>query len=126
MTRQVMWSRLDAPGMEHLTLTVDQDEATADGIVLTVENDSALRLRYKIECDSYWRLRRVEIGFSDNSSRLGLTANGYGYWFDEYGSAVPTLDGCVDLDITATPFTNTLPIRRLDMKPGDSADIKVA
>ena len=126
MKRQVMWTRLDAPGMEHLTLAVGQDKALADGIVLTVENDSALRLRYRIECDSHWRLRRVEISFSDDSPRLGLTANGDGGWFDESGSAVPRLDGCVDLDITATPFSNTLPIRRLELKPGESADIRVA
>lgn len=32
----------------------------------------------------------------------------------------------MDVDITATPLTNTLPIRRLSLKPGESADIKVA
>lgn len=126
MKRQVMWSRMDVPGMEHLTLTVNHDEVLADGIVLAVENDSALRLRYRITCDSHWRLRRVEISLVDEGRRVGLTANGDGRWFDESGSAIPTLEGCVDIDISATPFTNTLPIRRLDLKQDESADIKVA
>jgi hypothetical protein len=36
------------------------------------------------------------------------------------------LHDCVDIDISATPFTNTLPIRRLGLKPGESAEIRVA
>src|SRR5215211_4036020 len=36
------------------------------------------------------------------------------------------LDGCVDVDISATPSTNTLPIRRLGLKPGQSEELAVA
>jgi hypothetical protein len=39
---------------------------------------------------------------------------------------VPELEGCVDVDISATPFTNTLPIRRLGLEPGESAELRVA
>ncbi len=126
MKRQVMWSRLDTPSMEHLALIMRHDEAVADGIVLGVENDAAFRLRYKLRCDSRWRVRRVEVNFVDGGRGLSLTANGEGRWFDESGAAVPALDDCVDVDITATPLTNTLPIRRLALRQGESADIKVA
>ena len=30
------------------------------------------------------------------------------------------------MDISETPFTNTLPIRRLGLAPGESADVSVA
>ncbi len=30
------------------------------------------------------------------------------------------------MDISTTPFTNTLPIRRLDLDPGESQEIRVA
>ena len=33
--------------------------------------------------------------------------------------------GCTDIDISCTPFTNTLPIRRLNLKIGESAEIQV-
>jgi hypothetical protein len=39
---------------------------------------------------------------------------------------VPELDGAIDVDVSATPFTNTLPIRRLDLAEGQSADIRAA
>ena len=125
MKRQVMWSRLDAPGMEHLALTLRPEEVSAGGVVLGVEDGAAFRLRYTVRCDSRWRVRGVEVGFVDGGRGLSLAADGEGRWFDESGAAVPLLDGCVDVDITATPLTNTLPIRRLALKRGESADIKV-
>ena len=126
MKRQVMWSGSDAPSMEHLALNLSQEGAVADGLVLGVESDAPFRLRYIVRCDSRWRVRRVEVNFVDGGRGLSLNANGEGRWFDEWGEAVPALDGCADVDITATPLTNTLPIRRLALKPGESADIKVA
>ena len=125
MNRQVMWSRLDAPGMEHLTLVMSRDEATADGVVLGLDSDAAFRLRYRVRWDSRWRVRGVQIDFVGDDRGLSLTADGEGRWFDGSGASVPALDGCVDVDITATPMTNTLPLRRLALKPGESADIRV-
>jgi hypothetical protein len=112
--------------MEHLALTLRDDEAVADGMVLGVEDGDAFRLRYTVRCDSLWRVRRVEVRFVDGGRGLSLNADGEGRWFDASGAAVHALDGCVDVDITATPMTNTLPIRRLALKPGEAADIKVA
>lgn len=126
MKRQLMWSRSDAPGMEHLALIMRNGEAEADGIVLGVEDDAAFRLRYTVRCDSRWRVRRVEVNLVGDRRSLSLNADGEGRWFDESGAALPALDGCVDVDITATPLTNTLPIRRLSLKQGEAADIKVA
>jgi hypothetical protein len=36
------------------------------------------------------------------------------------------LQGCLDIDIAACAFTNTLPIRRLALEVGQSAEIQVA
>jgi hypothetical protein len=39
---------------------------------------------------------------------------------------VPTLDGCIDVDLNFTPSTNTLPIRRLALPIGHSAEVPAA
>ena len=41
------------------------------------------------------------------------------------GAHRPELDGCYDIDLACTPFTNTLPIRRLPLHVGDSAELPV-
>jgi hypothetical protein len=54
-----------------------------------------------------------------------LLADGEGHWKRASGEPLPELDGCIDVDISATPFTNTLPIRRLGLKPGESEELTV-
>ena len=39
--------------------------------------------------------------------------------------ALPDLDGAIDVDLSITPFTNTMPVRRLDLIEGQQADIRV-
>lgn len=126
MERQIIWSHLEMPGMEHCRIVMRPGEIVADGVVLGVENGLAFRLRYEVRCDSQWRVRQVEADIMSDGRGLSLSSNGEGRWLDEAGRAVPALDGCLDVDITATPFTNTLPIRRLALKRGESADIDVA
>ena len=126
MERRVMWSHLETPGMEHCRVRMGPREIVADGIVLGVESEIAYRLRYEVRCDPRWRVRRVETNLLNDGRKLRLSSDGEGRWFDEAGRAAPALDGCRDVDITATPFTNTLPIRRLALKRGEAADIRVA
>lgn len=126
MERQLMWSHLETPGMEHLRVVTGPRGIVADGVVLGVESGLAFRLRYEVRCDPQWRVRQVETELVNDGRNLKLSSDGEGRWFDESGRAVPALDGCLDVDITATPFTNTLPIRRLTLKRGEAAGIKVA
>jgi hypothetical protein len=46
-----------------------------------------------------------------------------GNWFDASGKPMPKLAGALDIDLSATPFTNTIAIRRLKLRAGQSADI---
>jgi hypothetical protein len=39
---------------------------------------------------------------------------------------LPELVGCIDIDLSFTPFTNTLPIRRLNIAAGEAREIEVA
>jgi hypothetical protein len=55
---------------------------------------------------------------------IDLMSDGAGRWRDAGGLALPELDGAIDVDLSVTPFTNTLPIRRLDLTEGQHADIR--
>ena len=41
------------------------------------------------------------------------------------GAHRPELDGCVDIELSCTPFPATLPIRRLPLEVGDGAELPV-
>jgi hypothetical protein len=82
-------------------------------------------MTYRIACDPDWRVRTVEARLVGMACSIQIASDGMGTWTTAGGSPLPVLDGAIDVDIMATPFTNTLPIRRLDLAEGQSADIQV-
>jgi len=126
MERQVMWSPWTGPGLEHLRLLQRQEDIVANGLILGVKEQTPFRVRYEIHCDLQWRVRAIQLGLLDSSSHtLHFITDGAGNWATESGEAIPSLKGCLDVDISATPFTNTLPIRRLALQPGSSATLSM-
>jgi hypothetical protein len=126
MKREVWWSPVNETGLEHLQLNKTSDEIIAEGLILRVLEHKAFRLSYQIFCDKQWRVRKAEISRqSDTHRKIELNTDGAGNWTDKAGHQLSGLKGCLDIDITATPFTNTLPIRRLNLKPNESAVLKV-
>ena len=126
MIREVMWSAWDRPGLGHLRLAVRESGVVADGMVLGVEEGHPFRLAYEVRCDAYWRVRAARVGVPGESPRVELYFDGEGNWTGPDGRALTYLKGCKYVDVSETPFTNTLPIRRLDLPPGESAEITVA
>jgi uncharacterized protein len=126
MLRKIIWSNQSDIGLEHFSLRQGDDEITAEGMVIGVEQNVDFRIRYQISCDLNWHVRRVVVASMDEDEQtLRFLSDGFGNWTHESGVSNFELNGCFDVDITATPFTNTLPIRRLRLTPGESAEIKV-
>jgi len=127
MQSHVLWQRVNALGLEHLRLASVPDGFLADGLLLTVLDDTPVRASYQIRCDTAWQVRRVDVTLeSDPPRTLTLQSDGEGHWIGSAGEPLSALEGCIDVDIFPTPFTNTLPIRRLALEPGDAAEITVA
>jgi uncharacterized protein len=123
----VFWTSLQQPGLEQLHLTEDETGSSASGLVLGVEQATPFRFWYQVRTDSDWRVRECVFQVGEEKGRgMQWSTDGRGHWTDDSGAACSTLDGCLDLDISCTPFTNTLPIRRLTLTPGESAEILVA
>ena len=55
------------------------------------------------------------------SATLRAESDGAGHWRVN-GVAVEELDGCLDIDLEASACTNTLPIHRLGLGVGQTAD----
>jgi uncharacterized protein len=114
-TSDVRWAAWDGRGLEHLRLHVEPAAVRADSVIIAVADDGRLyRARCRIDCDGAWTVRRARIELLEEPARvLDLRADGHGRWRDGVTGAALPLDGCVDVDVYPSPFTNTLPIRRL-------------
>ena len=125
--RSYFWAAQQGPGMEQLRMRLDPIENVAHGLVMGVERERPYRLHYKLKWGSDWRIRKLalESHTIDGMHERIFKSDGRGHWRDEQGEVLPELDGCIDVDISVTPFTNTFPVRRLDLRPNQSADIRV-
>lgn len=122
-TRQLVWTAQRWPSLEHTILRIADGSITVDGAIIAIVDDNPIRLRYLVECDPSWRPLRVTVDvygqFAVSLSREGDR------WFDGDGRERPDLAGCLDVDIALTPLTNTIPIRRLALDHGGSAELDV-
>ncbi len=125
MIREAMWRAWEGPGLGHLRLAVRESGVVADGLVLGVEEGRPFRLAYEVRCDAGWRVRAARVGVPGEPPKVDLFSDGEGNWTGPDGVGLPHLRGCEYVDISVTPFTNTLPIRRLGLAPGESADVSV-
>ncbi len=121
------WRDWAGTGIEHLVLTVDTDGVVAESALLgTTDIGAVFALRYRIRCDSSWYVRELGISAVGDARRFELVSDGAGSWRNDAGMPLPELAGAIDVDLPVTPFTNTLPIRRLGLVVGASAEIAVA
>jgi hypothetical protein len=113
-TIDVLWAAWDGRGLEHLRLREDAAGVRADSLILAVDDEGRpFRARDVVETHPGWRVMRARIEVLEEPARvLEVRADGQGRWTEAGGGALP-LDGCVDIDVYPSPFTNTLPIRRL-------------
>ena len=97
----------------------------ARGEVAATLEGKPLNASYVVETDVALRTRRVRIAVKGGGS-LEIVSDGAGHWRRTDGAKLPELDGCIDPDISMTPFTNTVAIRRLGSQIGEATEIKVA
>jgi hypothetical protein len=123
-TTDVVWRSRQWPGVERLELVEGDGGVTARSLLIAGPDGELAAARYEIVCDARWRVTRLLVESLGTGRRLDLVRAADGGWIRE-GQALPTLAPSVDVDINLSPFTNTLPIRRLELAPGAAADLDV-
>jgi uncharacterized protein len=118
------WQDWTGASIEHLVLTQDQSRIIADAAIVGATDGKPFAARYRIVCDGSWRVKSVEMAEIGSNTALQLTTDGVGNWTD-HSSPKPQLAGAIDVDISITPFTNSLPIRRMNLRTGESEQILV-
>ncbi|KAA9151125.1 putative glycolipid-binding domain-containing protein [Microbacterium lushaniae] len=116
---RIMWQGVQAPSMERLAFVSDEEGLFAASEVRTPDRSYS----YDVAMEEDWTFRTLEAGGGGMQLLLERTADGS--WLYN-GQRRPDLAEATDIDLSFTPFTNTLPIRRLALAVGCSADIVTA
>jgi hypothetical protein len=115
----VQWETWDGAHVEHLTLRWENEAWTACGDV------GRERVQYVLRLAPTWRVRQFLLFRDLDEPDLWLANDGRNRWGEVNGAHRPELDGCVDVALSCSPFPVTLPIRRLPLEVGDSAEMPV-
>jgi hypothetical protein len=83
------------------------------------------RVQYVVRLSASWQVRQFLLFRDLEDPDLWLATSGSARWGEMNGAHRIELDGCYDIDLACTPFTNSLPIRRLPLHVGDSAELPV-
>jgi hypothetical protein len=116
-----LWRWLQGTGLERFEFLRTADEWIFRGTILTLVHDAAAEARYEITCDHLFRTRGANISVRDGVGERTLKiAAESGRWY-ENGIENQTLAGAIDIDLGWSPSTNTLPIKRLGLKIGQTS-----
>ena len=97
------------------------------GSTSAVEEGEPWTVSYALDVDDRWRLRAADVTNCSASGvrSIGVRSDGEGRWHVD-GVPRPELDGCLDLDLESSAFTNALPVHRLTLPPGAEAQAPAA
>lgn len=114
----LIWKRDDESThtLEVLNFKVDNG-FKVKSVVSGMLNGTPLLIDYSLVIDKNWKVNEVNLtSLLDDRNSIILRSGHEQTWYDEKNNEIPELKGCIDIDISITPFTNSLPIKRL----GDS------
>jgi len=121
--KMLRWGEWTGHGLQHVELGDEHGWFTADAVVIA-SDPAMFGATFRIVADEAWLVRRVEVTVSGGPSVL-LESDGRGNW-ERDGQPVAHLAGALEPDISATPLTNSFPVRRLRLGKGESAEIRTA
>jgi hypothetical protein len=122
------WRHIEArEGFEVVFIEQHDRGCLFSGRTVAVEAGGPWTVDYAIDVDRNWRTISARLtGRSANGERtLDITSDGHGNWRAD-SIRQPEMDGCLDLDLESSAFTNALPIHRLQLSRGADAQAPAA
>jgi len=123
----ILWRGFVLPGHEACRLFSQNSRWHLEGTAVFSHEQRPCRLDYQVICDAAWRTlsANVEGWLGNTVVDIQIKTNLTGLWWlnDLEQSDVM---GCIDVDLNFSPSTNLIPIRRLDLAVGETAEVKAA
>jgi uncharacterized protein len=118
------WRPEEGTGLEHLVLRATSQGYSARSRVIGEHDGRPHAFSYEIDLDKNWRVVAFAVESVDGRSR-SYRSPSQGHWQDGRGNALPVFDGCIDIDLSFTCFTNSLPVRRMAFTKGQAREFSM-
>lgn len=126
MQTNLLWTGREYDSLENCLVDTMENGTEINSVIVGSNGHKIYRVEYRIKTNPQWETLFFEVKsqHSDKISCYRFESNGKGNWMTN-GKPAPQFNGCMDIDISLTPFTNTLPINRLKLPQEDSQEIQV-
>lgn len=126
MQQDIHWKSEYYHTSEHCRLSRLADRLEIQSHITGRYENTDIDLRYTLLTDLQWQVRSFTVNSRLNAVTTIITGakTNTGSWLIN-GRPDPALDTCIDIDISLTPFTNSLPINRLSFIFGQPQQINV-
>jgi len=112
--------------IENLKISNDSKNIKIKSVVNGFKNNHPIAIKYFLNLNLDWNFTSVKIeSLLDSKPDIQLKVNSDGKWFNENNLHLEQLEGATDIDISITPFTNSLPINRLKEKLKERTELTV-
>ena len=123
---EIVWSGIRTSSLDYCTVRRENGGWLFAGLLIVKPKANPFAVRYEISTDERFNTRSLNI----EKTELGLEKrvkieSRHGSWFVN-GRERRDLNECSDVDMEASPVTNTLPIRRNRLKVGQKVNLAVA
>lgn len=126
MQTNILWAGIEYESLEHCQATASKDGINIDSIIVGRYNGQLYRVVYTLTLDTSWQVKlcAIKATVQSDTTPIVLEKKTDGWWLN--GQLRPDFENCTDIDIPLTPLTNSLPIHRLKLQPGEEREIEVA
>ena len=124
-THTLLWKALPHTSTE-FTTAIEGKLITVNGHICGFDEGIPFHVHYHLIIDPDWQVQSVSVELETPAeTTFRFKRDETGRWWDVKNKRYRELDGCDFVDISLTPFTNTLPIRNLMLKENETREIKV-
>lgn len=126
MQTNLIWTGREYYSLENCLINITAIGSEIASTIIGSYEEKIYRVEYRIKTNQNWETVFFEIDsrHSNQNQLIRFEGDGKGNWKSN-GKKADQFKGCIDVDIPLTPFTNTLPIRRLNLSQNQTQEIQV-
>ena len=128
MQRNILWKGLDADTTENCYISFFSTSIIVHSEISGWINNKPVTVEYYIKLANNWEVQEFEVIAQRESypvKKYAMKRESNGAWTDNKGVQLAKFSRCSYIDITLTPFTNSLPINNLKLNESERKEIHV-
>jgi uncharacterized protein len=126
MQKNILWKSAEYNSLENCIITSTNKGFKISSTIIGIYKQEIYKVKYRITLNNKWETLffKIKTQLNNNIKTISYKGDGKGNWLKK-GKAAKKFQGCIDIDISLTAFTNTLAINRIMLSEKKEQKIKV-